>query len=47
MATENPARHLVVTAGTGRYLGAQGDVLLTEFGDGTGSVVFHFARPHS
>ncbi|TMM35677.1 MAG: hypothetical protein E6F99_18865 [Actinobacteria bacterium] len=47
VATENPAKHLVITAGTGRYLGAQGDVLLTEFPDNTGSVVFHFARPHS
>ena len=45
--TQAPAKHLVITAGTGRYLGAQGDVVLTEFPDNTGTVVFDFARPHS
>jgi len=43
-ATENPVKPLVITGGTGRYLGAAGDVVLTEFPDDTGTVVFHFAR---
>ena len=44
IATNNPVKPLAVTGGTGRYVGASGDTVLTEFGDGTGSVVFHLAR---
>jgi hypothetical protein len=44
LATNNPVKPLVITGGTGRYVGAAGDTVLTEFGDETGSVVFHLAR---
>jgi len=44
LATEAAVKHLVITGGTGRYLGAKGEVTLTEFGDDTGTVVFHLAR---
>jgi hypothetical protein len=44
ITTNNPAKHLAVTGGTGRYVGASGETVLTEFGDETGSVVFHLAR---
>jgi hypothetical protein len=44
LATNAPEKHLVITGGTGRYLGATGEAVLTEFEDNTGTVVFHFAR---
>jgi hypothetical protein len=44
LATNNPVKPLVITGGTGRYAGAAGDTVLTEFGDGTGSVKFRLAR---
>jgi hypothetical protein len=44
LATNAAVKHLVITGGTGRYLGAQGEATLTEFGDDTGTVVFHLAR---
>jgi hypothetical protein len=43
-ATNNPVKPLAITGGTGRYVGAAGDVVLTEFPDGTGAVVFHLVR---
>jgi Dirigent-like protein len=44
LATNAPVKPLVITGGTGAYLGAKGEVTLTEFGNDTGSVVFHLAR---
>jgi hypothetical protein len=44
LTTNNPVKHLAITGGTGRYVGATGDTVLTEFGSETGSVVFHLAR---
>ena len=44
LATNAPEKHLVITGGTGRYLGATGEAVLTEFENNTGTVVFHFAR---
>jgi hypothetical protein len=44
LATNAAVKHLAITGGTGRYVGAQGEATLTEFGDDTGTVVFHLAR---
>jgi hypothetical protein len=44
LATNAAVKHLVITGGTGAYLGANGEVTLTEFGNDTGTVVFHLAR---
>jgi Allene oxide cyclase barrel like domain len=44
-ATAAPAKHLVVTGGTGRFARSAGRVTLTEFGDGTGSLVVHLTQP--
>jgi hypothetical protein len=44
-ATAAPTKHLVVTGGSGRYARAAGRVNLTEFGDGTGSLVVHLRQP--
>jgi hypothetical protein len=44
LATNAAVKHLAITGGTGRYVGAQGEATLTEFGDDTGSVVFHLAK---
>ena len=42
LTTNNPVKHLAVTGGTGRYTGAAGDLVLTEFGENdAGSAVFH------
>ena len=42
ITTNNPVKHLAVTGGTGRYTGAAGDLVLTEFGvNDAGSAVFH------
>jgi len=35
---------LAITGGTGRYVGAAGETVLTELPDGTGTVVFTLAR---
>ena len=35
--------HNRAVGGTGRYVDAASDIVLTEAGDGTGTVVFHFA----
>jgi hypothetical protein len=43
LASNAPVKHLVITGGTGAYLGATGEVTLTEFENNTGTVVFHFA----
>jgi hypothetical protein len=44
-ATSNaPDKHLAITGGTGRYVGAAGELVLTEFGNGTGSLVVHLAK---
>jgi hypothetical protein len=42
--TNNPVKPLAITGGTGRYVGAAGHAVLTEFPDDTGTVVFHLAR---
>jgi hypothetical protein len=42
--TNNPVKHLAITGGTGRYVGAAGETVLTELPDGTGTVVFTLAR---
>ncbi len=42
--SNDPEKHLAVTGGTGRYVGASGELVLTEFGNGTGSVVLHLAK---
>ena len=44
LATNAPVKHLVITGGTGAYLHAAGEATLTEFGNDTGTVVFHLAR---
>jgi allene oxide cyclase-like protein len=44
LATDAPEKHLVITGGTGRYLGAVGEAVLTEFENNTGTVVFSFAH---
>ncbi|HVN10726.1 MAG TPA: hypothetical protein VMT69_01440 [Kineosporiaceae bacterium] len=44
LATNAPVKHLVITGGTGAYLGAAGEATLTEFGNDTGTIVFHLAR---
>ena len=47
-ATSNdPEKHLAITGGTGRYVGAVGEVILTEFGNETGSLVVHLAKRES
>lgn len=38
IASNAPDKHLVITGGTGSYLGAVGDLRLVENGDGTGSL---------
>ena len=44
-ATSNdPEKHLAITGGTGRYVGASGELVLTEFGNETGSLVVHLAK---
>jgi hypothetical protein len=43
-ATGDPVKSLAIVGGTGRYAGAGGEVTLTEFGDGTGSVVLRLSR---
>ncbi len=42
--TNDPVKTLAIVGGTGRYVGASGEVTLTEFGDGTGSVVLRLSR---
>jgi Dirigent-like protein len=42
--TGAPVKTLSIVGGTGRYVGASGELTLTEFGDGTGSVVFRLSR---
>lgn len=44
LATNAAVKHLAITGGTGRYVGAQGEATLTEFGNDTGTVVFHLGR---
>lgn len=44
LVTNNPVKHLAITGGSGRYVGATGDTVLTEFGNDDGSVVFHLVR---
>jgi hypothetical protein len=43
LATNAAVKHLVITGGTGAYLDAAGEATLTEFGNDTGTVVFHVA----
>jgi hypothetical protein len=43
-ASNDPAKHLAITGGTGRYTGAAGELVLTEFGNDTGSLVVHLAQ---
>jgi hypothetical protein len=42
--TPAPEKTLAVTGGTGKYVGASGELVVTEFGDGTGSLVVRLAR---
>ncbi|MET0418310.1 MAG: hypothetical protein ABW022_20040 [Actinoplanes sp.] len=42
--TNNPVKKLAVTGGTGRYVGAAGEAVLTEFGDETGTAVISLRR---
>ncbi len=42
--TNAPEKHLAIVGGTGRYVGAAGEVVFTEHGDGTGTVVLRFRR---
>ncbi|WP_324650649.1 allene oxide cyclase barrel-like domain-containing protein [Georgenia sp. H159] len=42
--TNAPEKTLAVVGGTGRYVGAGGEVVFTENGDGTGSVVITLTR---
>jgi hypothetical protein len=44
LATDAPEKHLVITGGTGAYLGAKGEVILTEAEHDSGTVVFHLTR---
>ena len=44
LATNASVKHLVITGGTGAYLGSAGEATLTEFENNTGTVVFHFAN---
>jgi hypothetical protein len=43
-ASNAPVKTLAVVGGTGRYVGASGEFVLTENGDGTGSLVIRLAR---
>jgi hypothetical protein len=43
LVTNAPVRHLVIAGGTGAYLGAAGEVTVTEFENNTGTAVFRFA----
>jgi hypothetical protein len=43
-ATSDPVKTLAIVGGTGRYVGASGELELTENGDGTGSLVLRLAR---
>jgi hypothetical protein len=42
--TNDPVKTLAIVGGTGRYVGASGELVLTDNGDGTGSLVLHLAR---
>jgi hypothetical protein len=44
LATDAPEKHLVITGGTGRFVGATGEAVLTEAEHNTGTVVFSFGR---
>jgi hypothetical protein len=43
-ATNDPVKTLAIVGGTGRYVGASGELELTENGDGTGSLEIRLAR---
>jgi hypothetical protein len=38
LGSPDPHKHLVVTGGTGRFVGAQGSLRVPEKGDGTGTL---------
>ena len=47
LATDAPVKPLAVTGGTGKYQAAAGEVILTEHGDGTGTLSIRFTRAPS